>query len=159
MTKATHSVGQEKSAARRLAETFTAETLDSLIKDAVKSGTPMDGADGLLNELTKAVLERSLQTEMTHHLGYESGDPAGRGSGNSRNGSTSKTVNTVNGPVEIAVPRDRNGSFEPIDRAEEDPPAGQHQFGGAVVVFARHDHPRYRGPPRRGVRSVECRGN
>jgi putative transposase len=105
---------QEKSAARRLAETFSAETLDSLIADAMKSGTPIDGADGLLNELTKAVLERSLQAELTHHLGYEAGDPAGRGSGNSRNGSTTKTVNTVNGPVELAVPRDRNGSFEPV---------------------------------------------
>jgi putative transposase len=97
-----------------LAETFSAETLDSLIKDAVKSGTPIDGADGLLNELTKAVLERALQTEMIHHLGYEAGDPAGRGSGNSRNGSSPKTVTTVNGPVDIVVPRDRNGSFEPV---------------------------------------------
>jgi putative transposase len=113
VTKAIGSAGREKSAARQLAETFSAETLDSLIKDAVKSGTPIDGADGLLNELTKAVLERSLQTEMTHHLGYEVGDPAGRGSGNSRNGSSPKTVTTVNGPVDIAVPRDRNGSFEP----------------------------------------------
>ncbi|ORA49989.1 hypothetical protein BST21_05525 [Mycolicibacterium celeriflavum] len=58
-----------------MAETFSAETLDSLIKDAVKSGTPIDGADGLLNEPTKSVLERALQTEMTHHLGYETGDP------------------------------------------------------------------------------------
>ncbi|GCA97471.1 hypothetical protein NCCNTM_11060 [Mycolicibacterium sp. NCC-Tsukiji] len=114
MTKTTQVPAEEKSAARRLAETFSAETLDSLIKDAVKTGTPIDGAEGLLNELTKAVLERSLQTEMTHHLGYESGDPVGRGSGNSRNGATSKTVNTVNGPVEITVPRDRNGSFEPV---------------------------------------------
>ena len=113
MTKATRSAVAEKSAARRLAETFSEETLDSLIKDAVKSGTPIDGADGLLNELTKAVLERSLQTELTHHLGYEAGDPAGRGSGNSRNGVGTKTVSTVNGEVTIEVPRDRNGSFEP----------------------------------------------
>jgi putative transposase len=113
VTKAIGSAGKEKSAARQLAETFSAETLDSLIKDAVKSGTPIDGADGLLNELTKSVLERALQTEMTHHLGYETGDPAGRGSGNSRNGSTPKTVTTVNGPVDITVPRDRNGSFDP----------------------------------------------
>ncbi|OHU83940.1 IS256 family transposase [Mycobacterium talmoniae] len=96
-----------------MAETFTAETLDSLIKDAVKTGTPIDGADGLLNQLTKAVLERALDSELTHHLGYEVGDPAGRGSGNSRNGSSPKTVTTVNGPVDIRVPRDRNGSFEP----------------------------------------------
>lgn len=114
MTKTIGLADEEKSAARRLAETFSAETLDSLIKDAVKSGTAIDGADGLLNELTKAVLERSLQTEMTHHLGYESGDPAGRGSGNSRNGSTTKTVTTVNGPVTIDVPRDRDASFEPV---------------------------------------------
>lgn len=113
MTKAIGSAAEEKSAARRLAETFSAETLDSLIKDAVKSGTTIDGADGLLNELTKAVLERALATEMTHHLGYEAGDPAGRGTGNSRNGFTPKTVTTVNGPVDITVPRDRNGSFEP----------------------------------------------
>ena len=114
MTKAIQLDVGEKSAARRLAETFSAETLDSLIIDAVKSGTPIDGADGLLNELTKAVLERSLAAELTHHLGYENGDPAGRGSGNSRNGSTTKTVNTVNGPVTIDAPRDRNGSFEPV---------------------------------------------
>ena len=114
MTKTTQLDAGEKSAARRLAETFSAETLDSLITDAVKSGTPIDGADGLLNELTKAVLERSLAAELTHHLGYENGDPAGRGSGNSRNGSTTKTVNTVNGQVTIDAPRDRNGSFEPV---------------------------------------------
>ena len=83
MSKITQVSAEEKSAARRLAETFSEETLDSLIKDAVKSGTPIDGADGLLNELTKAVLERALNSELTHHLGYEAGDPAGRGSGNS----------------------------------------------------------------------------
>ena len=81
-----------------MAETFSAEALDSLIKDAVKSGTPTDGADGLSNWLTKVVLERSLQTETTHHLGYGSGDPAGRGSGNPRNGSTAKTVTTGQRP-------------------------------------------------------------
>ncbi len=113
MSKITQVSAEEKSAARRLAETFSEETLDSLIKDAVKSGKPIEGADGLLNELTKAVLERALNSELTHHLGYEAGDPAGRGSGNSRNGTTPKTVTTVNGPVTIDAPRDRNGSFEP----------------------------------------------
>src|SRR5918998_6141530 len=63
--------------------------------------------------MRKGVLERALQAEMTDHLGYESGDPAGQGSGNSRNGKTIKTVSTTNGPVEIDVPRDRNGSFQP----------------------------------------------
>ena len=114
MTKTVQMPAEETTAARRLAEMFTEETLDSLIKDAVKTGTPIDGADGLLNQLTKAVLERALNAELTHHLGYEAGDPAGRGSGNSRNGTTPKTVTTVNGPVRIDAPRDRNGSFEPV---------------------------------------------
>ena len=81
MTKTMQLPAEETTAARRLAEMFTEETLDSLIKDAVKTGTPIDGADGLLNQLTKAVLERALNAELTHHLGYEAGDPAGRGSG------------------------------------------------------------------------------
>ncbi|EFC80649.1 Transposase [Parafrankia sp. EUN1f] len=84
-----------------------------LLKDAKATGTPIDGADGLLNQMTKAALERVLQVEMTDHLGYEVGDPAGQGTGNSRNGKSRKTVSTRNGPVEIEVPRDRNGSFEP----------------------------------------------
>ena len=58
-------------------------------------------------------LERALAEEMTGHLGYEKHDPAGRGSGNSRNGTTAKTVLTEVGAVELAVPRDREGSFEP----------------------------------------------
>src|SRR5829696_5626692 len=76
-------------------------------------GRPIDGVDGLLNQMTRAVLERALQTEMTHHLGYDRDDPAGVGTGNSRNGSSRKTVSTTNGPVTITVPRDRNGEFEP----------------------------------------------
>jgi putative transposase len=101
-------------AAGRLAETFSTETIDALIKDAKTSGTPLDGVGGLLSQMTKAVLERALQGEMADHLGYDSGDPAGHGSGNSRNGKTKKTVATANGPIEIDVPRDRNGSFEPV---------------------------------------------
>ncbi|WP_425414268.1 transposase, partial [Pseudonocardia asaccharolytica] len=68
-----------------------ASAIDALLADAKAAGTPIDGADGLLNLMTKAVLERALQAEMTHHLGYERDDPAGRGSGNSRNGSGPKT--------------------------------------------------------------------
>jgi len=104
----------DDAAARRLAETFSTETIDALIKDAKATGTPLDGVGGLLNQMTKAVLERSLQAEMVDHVGYDSGDPAGHGSGNSRNGKSTKTVATANGPVEIDVPRDRNGSFEPV---------------------------------------------
>jgi transposase-like protein len=63
--------------------------------------------------VTKAVLEWALAEEMTGHLGYEKHDPAGRGSGNSRNGMAPKTVLTDVGAVDLAVPRDRNGTFEP----------------------------------------------
>ena len=68
------------------------------------------GPDGLLSQVTKAVLERALAEEMTGHLGYEKHDPAGRGSGNSRNGTTGKTVLTDVGAVDLAVPRDRTGA-------------------------------------------------
>lgn len=113
MTQTTSPPSDSQKAAQRLAESLSPSAIDSLIKDAKSSGTPLDGVDGLLNQLTKAVLERALEAEMTDHLGYESGDPAGRGTGNSRNGGTSKTVSTRNGPVEMRVPRDRNSSFEP----------------------------------------------
>jgi putative transposase len=58
--------------------------IDSLIADAEVSGMGLDGTQGLFNQMTKAVLERALQIEMADHLGYEKGDPAGQGSGNSR---------------------------------------------------------------------------
>ncbi len=102
-----------EAAVQRIAGAFALETIDALLKDAKLTGTSVDGVDGLLNQMTKAVLERALQVEMTDHLGYESGDPAGYGTGNSRNGKSTKTVSTRNGPVDIEVPRDRNGSFEP----------------------------------------------
>lgn len=104
----------DDSAAARLAGALSPDTIGALLADAKASGTPIDGADGLLNQLTKAVLERALAEELTDHLGYEPGDPAGNGSGNSRNGHSEKTVSTTAGPVRIQVPRDRNGEFEPV---------------------------------------------
>ena len=103
----------ETEAARRLAGALDPSMIDALLADAKITGTPIDGVDGLLNRMTKAVIERALQAEMTHELGYERDDPAGAGSGNSRNGSARKTISTANGPVTIDVPRDRNGTFEP----------------------------------------------
>ena len=67
----------------------------------------------MLAELTKLLLERGLSEELTDHLGYEPGDPGGHGSGNNRNGSTPKRVPTEIGAVDLDVPRDRNGTFEP----------------------------------------------
>src|ERR1051325_2356476 len=89
------------------------ELADQLLGRAQAEGAELLGPDGLLSQVTKAVLERALAEEMTGHLGYDKYDPAGRGSGNNRNGTTGKTVLTDVGAVDLAVPRDRAGSFEP----------------------------------------------
>jgi transposase-like protein len=81
---------------------------------AEAEGVSLVGPGGLLAGLTKTVLESALEAEMTEHVGYEPYDPAGHHSGNSRNGSRSKTVLTEIGPVELEVPRDRQGTFEPV---------------------------------------------
>ena len=81
---------------------------------AREQGLSLTGPDGLLKQLTKTVLETALNEEMTEHLGYDKHDPAGAGSGNIRNGTRSKTVLTeATGQVQIEVPRDRAGTFEP----------------------------------------------
>ncbi len=87
---------------------------EQLLAQAKEQGIELVGPNGLLNKLTKNVLETALDAEMTEHLGYDKHDPAGRGSGNSRNGSRSKTVFTEIGPVEIEVPRDINSTFDPV---------------------------------------------
>jgi putative transposase len=87
--------------------------LDELMERVEAEGAELLGPDGLLSQVTKAVLERALDEELTDHLGYERGDPSGRGSGNSRNGITPKRVHTDVGTVDLEVPRDRNGDFEP----------------------------------------------
>lgn len=91
---------------------ITPEILDEILKDYEK---PEDllSQDGLLQQLTKALVERALNGEMTHHLGYKKHSSAGDNSGNSRNGTTPKTLKGKRGQVEIEVPRDRNGEFEP----------------------------------------------
>lgn len=86
---------------------------EQLLARAQSDGVSLVGPDGLLAGITRAVLESALQTELAEHLGYEKGDPAGHGAPNQRNGFTSKTVQTGLGPVRLAVPRDRLGSFEP----------------------------------------------
>lgn len=86
---------------------------EQLLAQAREQGVELMGPNGLLNQLTKNVLETALDAEMTEHLGYEKHDAAGRGSGNSRNGTRSKIVLTEIGPVEIDVPRDIDSSFAP----------------------------------------------
>ena len=99
---------------------------DEIIEELLQGYSGPDdllGEEGLFKELKKRLLERALGAELTEHLGYDKGDPAGRGSGNSRNGYSSKTVIGDDGAIEIAVPRDRNSSFEPqIGRQGADPP-------------------------------------
>jgi putative transposase len=89
------------------------ELADHLLGRAQEQGAELLGPDGLLSQVTKAVLERALAEEMTGHLGYDKHDPAGRGSGNNRNGTTGKTVLTDIGAVDLAVPRDRADTFDP----------------------------------------------
>jgi putative transposase len=94
-------------------EMLEAGLLDELMGRVDSGGLALTGEGGFLPEMIKRVLERGLQAELTGHLGYEKGDPAGRGSGNSRNGSSPKTVATEVGDVALDVPRDRAGTFEP----------------------------------------------
>jgi putative transposase len=88
------------------------EVLDELIKD-YKKPEDLIGETGLLKQLTKALLERALGAELTQHLGYEKHDPGGYNSGNSRNGTSAKTVKGEFGEITVETPRDRNSSFEP----------------------------------------------
>lgn len=86
-----------------------------LVVAARARGEDLTGPDGLLKLLTKTVLETALEEEMSDHLGYDKHAVEGRNRGNSRNGTRSKTVLTDSvGPIEIDVPRDRDGSFEPV---------------------------------------------
>lgn len=87
--------------------------IDKLLAEHGHRPEDIAGEDGLLKQLTKALLERAMQAEMTNHLGYEKHDPAGYKSGNSRNGTTRKKLKGDFGEIELETPRDRNGSFEP----------------------------------------------
>jgi putative transposase len=89
------------------------ELVKQLAERARAEGLALTGPGGLLGRLAKVVLEGALEGEMDAHLGYPKHDPAGRDGGNSRNGHRSKTVLTEAGPVEVAVPRDRDASFAP----------------------------------------------
>lgn len=86
---------------------------EQLLAQAKEQGIDLVGPNGLLNQLTKNVLETALEAEMTEHIGYDKHDPMGRNGGNSRNGTRTKTVLTEIGPVEIEVPRDTESSFDP----------------------------------------------
>jgi putative transposase len=86
---------------------------EELVARAREEGVDLTGQQGLLTSMVREVLQAGLDVEMTEHLGYEPYEVAGRGSGNSRNGGYPKTVTTDVGPVELRMPRDREGTFEP----------------------------------------------
>jgi len=89
------------------------QLVGQLVERARAGGLQLTGEGGVLAQLTKRLLEAALEGEITDHLGYGKHDPAGRNTGNSRNGSRAKTVLTDVGPVQIDVPRDRDASFDP----------------------------------------------
>jgi len=96
------------------AEAVSDEQLIAMLVDRARNdGLQLTGEGGLLQQLTKRVLESALEGEITDHVGYDKHDAAGRNSGNSRNGTRTKTVLTDVGPVEVKVPRDVAGTFEP----------------------------------------------
>lgn len=98
-------------------DTSTKRPISDSVLDELMAGyeKPEDllGDDGLFKELKRRLLEKALGAELTDHLGYEKNDPAGRGSGNSRNGHSAKRLKSEDGDLEVAVPRDRNASFDP----------------------------------------------
>jgi putative transposase len=106
------------------------QLLDQMVAKMRAEGVRLSGPGGFLTEMLKAVLERGLATELTEHLGYDRHDPAGRNSGNSRNGTTSKTVLTEVGPVALDIPRDRAGTFTPTLV-----PKGERRLGGLSDII------------------------
>ena len=111
------------------------ELIDELLSD-YKNPEDLLGEGGIFKELKKALLERALSAELSDHLGYEKGDPKGKKTGNSRNGHGSKRLTGEDGEMEIAVPRDRDSSFEPKIIKK-----GQRRFDGfddkIISMYAR----------------------
>jgi transposase-like protein len=113
-TNGTAAAAETAAAAGQGAAVISQELARQLAEQAKAEGLSLTGPGGLLNQVTKVVLESALDGEMDAHLGYARHDPAGRDGGNSRNGHRSKTVVTDVGPVEVSVPRDRDASFGPV---------------------------------------------
>ena len=97
---------------------------EAMIAQARERGVELLGEQGLLRQMTKAVLERALAEELTEHLGYRLGDPAGQGSRGTA-GAVPKKLLTDAGTVDLEVPRDRNGTHEPEDRRQGSAPPGR----------------------------------
>jgi hypothetical protein len=122
------------------------ERAEQLVARARAEGVDLAGDDGLLTAMVSQVLQTGLEVELADHLGYGPHDSAGRGSGNSRNGTSRKTVTTDVGDVELRVPRDRNGTFE-----TQTVPKHQRRLDGLtgkrdLVVCEGHDDRRHPSP-------------
>lgn len=101
--------------AEKKTEISEVDAARELVRMAKERGLSLTGPDGLLKQLTKTVIETALDEEMTEHLGYEKYDAAGKQTANSRNGVRPKMVlMETTGPVEVDVPRDREGTFDPV---------------------------------------------
>jgi transposase-like protein len=92
---------------------ITKEVLDELLKE-YKGPDDFYGPDGLIKQLSKALIERMMQAELTEQIGYEKSESGEKDTTNRRNGKSRKTLRTDQGPMEIEVPRDRDGEFEPV---------------------------------------------
>ena len=105
---------ERRRAQKELADQLKASGAMDEIFAKIDAGEPLTGEGGLLGSMLKATLERGLDVELTDHLGYERGDSAASMFDNSRNGASAKTVSTEVGDIELAVPRDRLGTFTPM---------------------------------------------
>src|SRR5918912_1535002 len=105
---------EQAAAAEAIAEALDPALVARLAAQARSQGVQLLGRGGVLQQLSKRLLEAALEAEMDEHLGYDKHDPAGRNGANSRNGRRGKTLLTEVGPVDIAVPRDRDGTFTPV---------------------------------------------
>lgn len=118
------------SAREAIQDMLDAGLLDDLMGRIDDGTLQLTGDGGFIPEMVKAVLERGLNAELTSHLGYAKGDPAGRVLPNSRNGTTPKTVHSEVGSIPLDIPRDRNASFEP-----RLVPKGERQVGGLADMI------------------------
>lgn len=125
VTKKDKGTDSDPEARRLRQEVFSDELVDDLLARADERGVALTGEGGFLPEMIKSVLERGMNAELTSHLGYQRGDRAGHGSGNSRNGTTPKTIGTEVGDIPLDQPRDRNSSF-----ASGLVPKGARRLGG-----------------------------
>jgi hypothetical protein len=110
------------------------------------------GPGGVLSQLAGRVIETALGAELTEHLGYPPGQAPPGGTGDHRNGSTEKTVQTELGPVAVRTPRDRDGSFDPKARGQAPDQAGRPGRPDPRALRRRDERARHRGAPLRSLR-------